>query len=148
MKMMQMKCSTKVVCIIAVHRDMPCQIGSDYQPIIRKEDGSLYNGTEFVTQPMTLRAHRQIDYGMIRGLVLKAIILVPLDCTHTLAPKSYFSHRQLLIFLMLHRDLALDVNLLDFISKGESRWAKRQWQYHVPTQKPIKGGRITQLALA
>ena len=44
--------------IIALHRDMPCQIGSDYQPIIRKEDGSLYNGTEFVTQPMTLRAHK------------------------------------------------------------------------------------------
>jgi hypothetical protein len=132
--------------IEALHRDMPCQVGSNYQPIIRKEDGSLYNGTEFVTQPMTLRAHRQVNYNSIRDFGLKGYYP---DSTglHIHLPKSYFSHRQLLIFLMLHRDLALDSSLLDFIAKrGPSRWAKREWQYHLPMQRSIKGGRITQLA--
>ena len=132
--------------ICELHKSMPCQIGSDYQPIIRKEDGSLYNGTEFVTQPMTLKAHRQVDYGLIRDFGLKGYYPSTTGL-HIHLPKSYFSHRQLLIFLMLHRDLAYDRNLLDFISKrGEVSWAKRQWQYHVPTKKSIKGGMITQLA--
>lgn len=114
--------------VYELHSAMPCQIGSDYQPVIRKEDGSLTNGTEFVTQPMTIKAHKQVDYSMISDWGFKGYYPSSTGL-HIHLPKSYFSHRQLLIFLMLHRDLAIDKTLLDFVAKREENmWAKRQWQ--------------------
>ena len=115
--------------IYDLHDTMPCQIGSKHQPIIRKEDGSLHNGTEFVTQPMTLAAHKQINYELIKNWNFRGYYPSSTGL-HIHLPKSYFSHRQLFIFLMLHRDLAIDDNLLDFVAKrGENMWAKRVFQY-------------------
>ena len=37
------------------------------QLVIAKVDGSLDHGVEFVTQPMTLRAHNKINYDALQG---------------------------------------------------------------------------------
>lgn len=50
---------------------------------------------------------------------------------------------------MLHRDLAIDVDLLDFVAKrGENSWAKRRFQYPLYdySMPMVKGGQITKLA--
>jgi len=136
--------------VYELNKAMPCQIGSVYQPVIRKEDGSLNNGTEFVTQPMTLRAHKQVEYSGISDYGFRGYYPSSTGL-HIHLPKSYFSHRQLLIFLMLHRDLAVEQNLLDFVAKRqENMWAKRRWQDPIIDYgKPMLSNRssaITQLA--
>jgi len=131
-----------------LHDNMPCQIGSKHQPIIRKEDGSLENGTEYVTQPMTLRAHKKVPYSNIADFGFRGYYPSSTGL-HIHLPKSYFSHRQLFLMLMLHRDLAIDVDLLDFVAKrGENSWAKRRFQYPLYdySMPMVKGGQITKLA--
>lgn len=96
------------------------------QLIIAKTDGSLHHGVEFVTQPLTLRAHRLINW---EGLQHKGFYAWNASTAgmHVHLPKSYFTTTQMWLFLKLFQNMWIsEKDYFNWIAgRAENNWAKR-----------------------
>ena len=96
------------------------------QLVIAKVDGSLDHGVEFVTQPMTLRAHNKIDYDALQGKGFYAWNAGTAGL-HVHVPKSWFTTTQLWIYLKLYQNLFFEETYFNWIAgRGECQWALRK----------------------
>lgn len=99
------------------------------QLVIAKYDGSLNYGIEFVTQPMTVKAHKELNW--IRSLHHRGIYSYSTQNTgiHVHIPKAFFTTKTLWLFLALHEQFiqrSEDRDMFEYISgrkdRGYARW--------------------------
>ena len=96
------------------------------QLIIAKTDGSLNHGVEFVTQPLTLRAHRLINWEALQNKGFYAWNASTAGM-HVHLPKSYFTTTQMWLFLKLFQNLwTSEKEYFNWLAgRAENSWAKR-----------------------
>ena len=116
-----------------IHNSLDCDMrtfDSWRQLIIAKYDGSLNYGIEFVTQPMTVKAHKELNW--VSKLHHRGLYSYSSDNTglHVHIPKAFFNSNTLWMFLSLHEQFISRVenrSLFEFIAQRRDRgYAK--WQ--------------------
>ena len=116
------------------HEDTPCLYNDDddviKQLVIAKTDGSLNHGVEFVTQPLTLTAHQQLNWNATQSKGFYAWNASTAGM-HVHVPKSYFTTTQTWLLLKLYQDLwANQKDWFNWIAgRAENSWAKRNLPY-------------------
>lgn len=109
------------------------------QLVYAKYDGSLYRGIEFVTQPMTMKAHKELDW--VSQLHHRSLYSYSTDRTgvHIHIPKTMFDTKPLFIFNGIHDNFINDKlykPLLQFIAgRGNVSYAKWESPYHFGLDK-------------
>lgn len=100
------------------------------QLIIAKTDSSLNHGVEFVTQPMTLRAHKLMNWEALQNKGFYAWNASTAGM-HVHLPKSYFTTTQLWLFLKLYQNLwTSEKDYFNWLAgRAENSWAKRQMPF-------------------
>lgn len=103
------------------------------QLVYAKYDGSLYRGIEFVTQPMTMKAHKELDW--VSQLHHRGLYSYSTTSTgvHIHIPKTMFDTKPLFIFNGIHSNFICDKlysPLLKFIAgRGHVGYAKWEEPY-------------------
>jgi len=122
--------------ITEMHRKLPCEAKSydkHSQLVIAKYDGSLDDGAEFVSQPMTIAAHKAFNWSALRGKGFFAWEASTCGI-HVHVPKSFFTNKQLWIFLKLHQSFITEANnreLLRWIAgRGHAHYAKWEMPFY------------------
>jgi len=89
-----------------MHRYLPCDEGKSFdkwkQLVIAKSDGSLDDGVEFVSQPLTMTAHKAIGWEALQYKGFYAWNTSTCGI-HMHVPKAFFTNKQLWLFLKLHQ---------------------------------------------
>lgn len=117
-------------CLYDFHRYLPCLYHDRddviEQLVIAKTDGSLNHGVEFVTQPLTLVAHHQLNWEATQNKGFYAWNASTAGM-HVHVPKSYFTTTQTWLLLKLYQNLwANQSDWFNWIAgRAENEWAKR-----------------------
>lgn len=116
--------------LLDFHIDVPC-IYNDMdtvisQLVIAKTDGSLNHGVEFVSQPLTLKAHQQLNWNATQNKGFYAWNASTAGM-HVHVPKSYFTTTQTWLLLKLYQSLwSSHTDWFNWIAgRAENEWAKR-----------------------
>lgn len=122
--------------IMDFHRNVPC-LWNDIddvvsQLVIAKTDGSLNHGVEFVTQPLTLKAHQQLNWNATQNKGFYAWNASTAGM-HIHVPKSYYTTTQTWLLLKLYQSLwNNNTDWFNWIAgRTENSWAKRNLPHRI-----------------
>ncbi len=116
--------------IMDFHRETPCLYNdmetAIKQLVIAKTDGSLNHGVEFVTQPLTLKAHQFLNWDATQHKGFYAWNASTAGM-HVHVPKSYFTTTQTWLLLKLYQSLWNNhTDWFNWIAgRAENEWARR-----------------------
>ena len=120
--------------IMDFHRETPCLYNdmetAIKQLVIAKTDGSLNHGVEFVTQPLTLKAHQFLNWDATQHKGFYAWNASTAGM-HVHVPKSYFTTTQTWLLLKLYQSLwNSHTDWFNWIAgRAENEWARRNLPY-------------------
>ena len=128
-----------------IHNNLDCDsttFDQWRQLVIAKYDGSLNYGIEFVTQPMTVDAHKELNW--VKQLAHRGLYSYSSDnCgLHVHIPKAFFNTKTLWMFLSLHEQFISRVenrSLFEFIAqrrdRGYAKWQMPESHGYYATNK-------------
>ncbi len=128
-----------------IHNNLVCDSATFdqwRQLVIAKYDGSLNYGIEFVTQPMTVEAHKDLNW--VKQLAHRGLYSYSSDnCgLHVHIPKAFFNTKTLWMFLALHEQFISRIenrSLFEFIAqrrdRGYAKWQMPESHGYYATNK-------------